>query len=147
MKKMLQIFISTIYIILIVSPAFAGEEQDRFLEAKKKCISQEWYEAITLFEEFLDDFPESRNNDDARFWIAYSLEKIPGEQSEAFIAYSNLTSSQPESPWTDDAIMHQINLAEMFIREGKDQYREFLYEKLESDIDEVKYQNVRCCAN
>lgn len=141
MTKMLQIFIVIIYITLSVSPGIASEDQDRFLEAKKKCINQEWYEAITLFERFLEDFPESRNNDDARFWIAYSLEKIPGKQSEAFIAYSNLTSNQPESPWTDDAIMHQINLAETFIREGMDQYREFLYENLESDIDEVKYRS------
>ena len=141
MTKMLQIFIAIIYVTLSVSPGIASEDQERFLEAKKKCINQEWYEAITLFESFLEDFPESRNNDDARFWIAYSLEKIPGKQSEAFMAYSNLTSNQPESPWTDDAIMHQINLAETFIREGMDQYREFLYENMESEIDEVKYRS------
>ena len=141
MIKKLQILLVLIAMMFFASYSMANDEQDSFLEAKRKSHNQEWQEAITLFEQFIEDFPDSKKSDDARFWIAYSLEKIPGEQTEAFMAFAKLTSEYPESSWTDDAIMHQINLAETFIREGQDQYREFLYDKLESEIEEVKYRS------
>jgi GWxTD domain-containing protein len=127
--------------MLLASNSMASDEQERFLEAKKMHHNQQWQEAITLFEKFLEDYPDSRRADDARFWIAYSLEKIPGEQQQAFMAFAKLTSDFPESPWADDAIMHQISLTETLIREGQDQYREFLYEKLNSENEEIKYRS------
>ncbi len=139
-KKLLNL-LSFFLIIVIAFPLYANDEQDKFMEGKELCISQKWLDAITSFEEFLEKYPDSRYSDDASFWIAYSLEKLPGKQKEAFMAFSSFTEKFPESNWKDDAIMHQINLAEGFVRKGEDQYREFLYTMLNSEYDEIKYRS------
>lgn len=137
--RYLSITISCImFLSLIATDCIAGDEQDLFLSAKKKCIDQEWYEAINHFEQLLEKYPRSRYEDDARFWIAYSLEKIPEKQEEAFFAFSDFVADLKQSPWVDDALSHQINLAEQFIRSGKDQYRQFLYNLLNSEMNEIR---------
>ena len=133
-------YLSFFIIIICVSQLTAGEEQDMFLEAKKKCIAQEWREAINLMEEFLDTYPESRHADDAKFWIGYCQEKIPGRQKDAFITYDALVNRYPQSPWVDDAIVHQIDLAEQFVRDGKEQYRKFLSDKMQSPQDDIRHR-------
>jgi GWxTD domain-containing protein len=128
-------------VLVLFSSVYGNDEQDRFMEAKKKCMSQEWREAINMLQDFLEEYPASRYADDAQFWIAYSLEKIPGQQNEAFMAFAELVNSQPQSAWTDDAIVHQIDLAQTFVREGKDQYLNFLHQHLNSEHSEVKYRS------
>jgi hypothetical protein len=120
---------------------FAQSESDAremFLDAKEKCIEQQWREAIDLLEELLQKYPTSRYQDDAKFWIAYSLEKIPGSSVDAFFKYSELVNDSPSSPWKDDAIMHQIMLAEQFVRGGQEQYRSFLREKLGTAMSQIR---------
>src|SRR5210317_1955046 len=141
MIKKLPNLLSFFLIIVIAFPLYANDEQDKFMEAKELCINQEWLDAITSFEEFLEEYPDSRYNDDANFWIAYSIEKLPEKQKEAFLAFASFTEKYPESNWKDDAIMHQISLAEGFVRNREDQYREFLYTMLNSEFDEIKYRS------
>jgi hypothetical protein len=116
----------------------AGEARRIYMEAKKEGIKREFTNAIDLFEKLLTEYPESSYSDDARFWIGYYLEKIPDKQMAAFSAFSNLIESHPTSPWKDDAIVHQIGLAEQFIRKGLNQYNTFLYEMLESENSDIR---------
>jgi GWxTD domain-containing protein len=125
-------FLSLLAVILYTAQASADDERSMFMDAKKKCISQDWRAAIDLLEEFLDKYPESRNADDAKFWIGYCEERIPGRQSDAFFTYEALVKKYPSSSWVNDARVHQIGLAEEFVRDGKDQYKTFLNSQLQS---------------
>lgn len=118
----------------------AADEKDLFLDAKKLCIEQQWPQAIDMFEELLEKYPASRYTDDAKFWIAFCLEKMPDKQQEAFFAFSDLIARFSDSPWQDDALSHQINLATQFVKNGQEQYREFLVNQLNSDNEEIRYR-------
>ncbi len=119
-------------------PLMADDEGAMFLDAKKKCIAQEWQEAMGMMEHFLEKYPDSRHADDAKFWIGYCQEKIPGRENEAFFTYDALVNRFSQSPWVNDARVHQIGLAEEFIRDGKEQYRRFLSEQLKSPQPDIR---------
>jgi len=137
----LSLCIVAIYILLGIVMGFMDNEENKarelYLDAKKKCIEQKWSEAIALFKEFLEKYPDSRYRDDAKFWVGYAMEKSPGMQSEAFLTYADLVTNHPGSAWVDDAQIHQIILAERFVGQGLDQYKAFLLEKLQSDLVDV----------
>lgn len=116
----------------------ASEARKIYMEAKKKGIERKHTESINLFEKLLAEYPESSYSDDARFWIGYYMEKIPDKQMEAFSCFANLIENHSNSPWKDDAIIHQIGLAEQFIRKGLNQYTTFLYEMLESENSDIR---------
>jgi hypothetical protein len=128
------------FIICGVTLSIAQNDDARkmFMEAKQKCIDQKWHDAIDLFETLLQNYPSSRYRDDAKFWIAYSLEKIPESSIDAFFNFAELVKESPNSPWKDDAIMHQIKLAEEFVRAGQEQYRRFLREKMTFKMPQIR---------
>jgi len=135
-QKLIRLFPIILIIVYVITLA-ADDERDMFLDAKKKCLTQEWREAINLMEEFLEKYPGSRHADDAKFWIGYCQEKIPGRLGDAFFTYEALVRGFPESPWVNDALVHQIGLAEQFVRDGKEQYRRFLSEQLQSAQSDI----------
>lgn len=141
------ILVSIFLFLVMLTHAFAipgdeqGEGQVLYNEAKKMCIYQKWTDAINIFEELLHKYPSSRYTDDAKFWLGYSLEKVPGKQMDSFQAYTSLIESFPNSPWVDDAAVHQISLAEQFIKEGNEQFRSFLLQRLKSSIPEVRHRS------
>jgi len=102
-------------------------------KAKKEFLKQNWDDAIELFQKLIDEFPNSNYQDDAHFWLGYCLEKKGGDEMEAFLAFDKLSKKFPNSPWVDDAIVHQISLAEQFVSQGKDQYIDFLADKLNNE--------------
>ena len=111
-----------------------------YQDAKRLSFDKEWTRAISQFEELLDKYPGNRYEDDAKFWIGYCLEKLPGKKQQAFDVYSQLIINYPQSPWVDDAQMHQIELAAEFIYEGKQSYKQFLYEKMRKEQPEIQYR-------
>ncbi len=117
-----------------------SEAREMYLEAKMKCVEQEWTAAIEILENLLDKFPISRYADDAKFWIGYCLEKIPDQRIEAFDIFAQLVSKYPNSPWRDDAEVHQINMAEQFVHDGEATYRTFLYEKMTNEQNDIRYR-------
>jgi len=64
-------FLSVLALMLFTAQASADDERSMFMDAKKKCISQDWRTAINLLEQYLEKYPDSRNADDAKFWIGY----------------------------------------------------------------------------
>jgi hypothetical protein len=122
--------------------AFNYENNARELydKGKKHCLKQEWQKAVDTFQEFITQYPESQYVDDVQFWHAYSLEKMPNKKYEAFEIFSNLPDDFPDSPWADDAVVHQIQLAEEFAGTGDEVYLVFLRNKLNSGNHGIRYR-------
>jgi len=127
-------------VILNASLLFAQEDDFKlFNEAMDLRIQRDWDRALETYRLLKQKFPSSKYVDDAEFWSAYILEE-QGKDEEAFSAYQQLKENYPTSPWSDDATLHQIGLAEKFMRQGKKNYERFLLDHLESPDKNVKYQ-------
>jgi GWxTD domain-containing protein len=126
--------------LLFTTAIFADAGDDLFKKAKKKTVSQEWNEAIALYEEFIQEYAGHKNEDDAFFWLAYCLKKKNPDDIQAFLAFDELINTFPNSAWVDDAIVHQVGMAAHFVESGKDEFVEFLYENLDSENDQIRQQ-------
>jgi len=138
MKRKYIFLISLVFLILswgTNSYSFEYQNADVKLynKAKNEFLKQNWHKAIESFQKLIDEFPHSNYQDDAHFWLGYCLEKKAGNEMEAFLAFDKLSKNFPNSPWADDAIIHQISLAEQFVIQGKDQYLDFLADKLNEE--------------
>lgn len=143
----LKLFSSSLLFIILslpISIGFAQENEEAvrklYQKAKKQSIAQKWDGAINLFQQLIDEHPNSQYKDDAYFWVAYCLEKRKDSEIDAFTTFERLVNNFPESPWVDDAIIHQISLAELFVRQGNEQYLTFLIEKLNNDEPTTRQQ-------
>jgi hypothetical protein len=117
-----------------------GKMRNDYQAAKMKAADQKWAEAIGLFNEFQEKYPGSKYEDDVLFWTGYSQEQLPGHRQEAFDNYTKLVNKFPNSTWVDDALGHQITLAEQFILQGKEGYKEFLYEQMSKEEKDIQYR-------
>lgn len=123
--------------LLAALPAIA-DDRDRYMEGKEACVNQQWDRAIAVFEGLLATYPQSDYADDAHFWIAYSLEKSPGRMADAFSAFQRLVDGYPHSSWRDDALVHQVQIAEGLVHKGQEGFRSFLVDHLSADLPEVR---------
>ncbi|MEE4312316.1 MAG: GWxTD domain-containing protein [candidate division KSB1 bacterium] len=122
-----------------VSTLFGQNDFTLYKQARKLTIEKKWNKAIQSFNKLRDRYPESRYRDDADFWNAYILEK-QGELEDAFFTYQEVIDKHPKSAWVDDAVIHQIFLAETFVRNGKESYAEFLKQKLDDPDVNIRNQ-------
>lgn len=135
------LFIGGAFIFCI--PVAAQDDSTLFREAKTFMFQQKYEEAISRYELLKLKYPESQYSDDSEFWSAYILEQ-QGKYALAFTAFQNLIQKYPNSPWVDDAAVHQIDLAERFVREGQDSYLSVLTSNLQSPYTNVRYQAALC---
>ena len=132
-----------IFLICLISGLSAqdpDEMRNAYQAAKMKGVDQKWEEAIALFDEFLQKYPDSKYEDDVLFWMGYSKQELPGQSQEAFDTYSKLVNNFPNSTWVDDAQRRQITLAETFIMQGKNVYKEFLYAQLRKEEKDIQFR-------
>lgn len=133
-------FLALIFVVAISIPLLTAQEDfELFNEAMELRIQCEWDAALQKYQLLKQKYPSSKYVDDAAFWSAYILEE-QGKDKEAFKAYQSIKQKYPNSPWADDATMHQIGLAEKFVKQGQNSYRSFLTKELESPHKNVKYQ-------
>lgn len=132
------IFLSSV-LVLATTNLIAQEDFTLFNEAMELRIQREWEKALEKYDLLKLNYPDSKYVDDVEFWSAYILEE-QGKESEAFTAYEEMKNKHPQSPWVDDATRHQIGLAEKFVKQGQEGYKEFLTKNLDSPYKNVKYQ-------
>jgi len=120
--------------------AQTNDSDDLLKRAKVKCIEQQWDEAIALLHPVSHDCKGYMNCDEAIFWLAYSIEKKGREPELAFKYFAKLNEEYPAGPWTDDACMHLIGIAEKLIMQGRLDYMEYLAELLTSRFDQIRRQ-------
>jgi len=65
--------------------------------------SSEYTNAITAFQQLINNFPDSSYADDAQYYIGYINEKKLGYYIQALLEYQELINNYPDSPYTDDA--------------------------------------------
>ncbi|MBD3290660.1 GWxTD domain-containing protein [candidate division KSB1 bacterium] len=117
----------------------ADEDFKLYKKAKKETFNKKWDAAIENYRELMMKYPDSRYADDAHFWISYVFEN-KGELLKAFDEYQAMIVKSPSSVWVDDALIHQISIAEEFVKNGQNRYRKFLRSMLTHDIKNVRYQ-------
>jgi tetratricopeptide (TPR) repeat protein len=137
--KIVTFFALIIVLVLLVPLLRAQEDFNLFNEAMELRIQREWNRALEKYQSLKQRYPDSKYVDDAEFWSAYILVE-QGKDTDAFTAYQSMKQKYPDSPWADDATMHQIGLAEKFVKQGQDSYKSFLTEELKSPHKNVKYQ-------
>jgi len=65
--------------------------------------SGEYTNALTAFQQLVNDFPDSQYADDAQYYIGYINEKKLGYYIQALLKYQELINNYPDSPYADDA--------------------------------------------
>ena len=65
--------------------------------------SGEYTNALTTFQQLVNDFPDSQYADDAQYYIGYINEKKLGYYIQALLEYQELINNYPDSPYADDA--------------------------------------------
>ncbi|OFW47377.1 MAG: hypothetical protein A2163_06590 [Actinobacteria bacterium RBG_13_35_12] len=65
--------------------------------------SAEYTNALTTFQQLVNDFPDSQYADDAQYYIGYINEKKLGYYIQALLEYQKLINHYPESSYADDA--------------------------------------------
>ncbi len=81
------------------------EAQQAYQDAYKLILQGHWRRALETFREYLTKYPQSHYEDDARFWVCYSLEHSGVDDEEVFHAYNAFITDYPDgkSSWDDDA--------------------------------------------
>lgn len=65
--------------------------------------SGEYTNALTAFQQLVNDFPDSPYADDAQYYIGYTNEKKLGYYIQALLEYQELINNYPDSSYADDA--------------------------------------------
>jgi TolA-binding protein len=78
----------------------AGE---RFRDLRK-LYHENAEKAVKGFREFIEEFPDDDLTDDARYWLAMSLERARAKPEQIVEAYQALVDKHPKSEWADDAL-------------------------------------------
>jgi TolA-binding protein len=73
--------------------------------------SAEYANALTIFQQLINDFPDSQYADDAQYYIGYINEKKLGYYIQALLEYQELISNYPDSSYADDA---QLGIANCY---------------------------------
>ncbi|MBN2093366.1 GWxTD domain-containing protein [candidate division KSB1 bacterium] len=123
----------------VLSAATNNEEAKKlYQKARDKCLDQKWKDALKIFSEINDKYPENRYQDDALFWKAYCLEKMESNPMDVFLAYDVLITKYPKSSWTDDAVIHQIGIAEKNAKFDEKFYLQFLIDELSDSNADIQ---------
>jgi hypothetical protein len=140
-KIVFAVCISMAFLISVLNAQDPDEMRNAYQEAKMAGLNQNWTLAIAMFDEFQERYPDSKYEDDVLFWTGYAHQQLPGHAQESFNTYSRLVNNHPNSTWADDALRHQVTLAEQFILEGNDVYKEFLYNQLGKEDKDIQFRS------
>lgn len=135
MKSVTNLIGPVLLSLTLVFPLLADDDKDSdelFEKATEYRVKQEWEKATSEFEKFLQRFPNSEYEDDARFWYAYSLENLPGQEEKAFAAFGDFVEEYTISDWQLAAIVHQLKLAEKLVSQGHEDYQSFVNDQLDA---------------
>ena len=119
-------FIVIISIMLFQQGFSIGVKDDDanklYQEAYNLVLDKNWAEAIEKFEILLDKYSNSIWEDDAQFWMCYSLEQKNNDLEGSFGCFEDFVQSYEDSKWRDDAIQNLTRLARELEKEGKAEY-------------------------
>jgi len=112
------------------------EEQEVFLKAKQFVYERKWSEAVKALEQYLPGSKEQSLTAEARYWLAYSLNKNADDADEsdleielkqkAFKVLSELIQRYPDNRWVKDSRFLSVEIAEDLVELGLSSYKKYL---------------------
>jgi hypothetical protein len=152
-------------LLLALIPAAAAQavyysgdkEMERFLSAKEAVYDREWEKAHSRMESYLQRYPDGRYEEEARYWMARSLNQMSREANKApdmirlkkrsIENLDTLLGKFPESIWKDDAKMLRLEVAAQLALLGDQEARHYIQEIVtEENREEVQLQKVALAA-
>lgn len=124
----------------------ADKETKTFLDAKSQVFEREWKEAGNRLERYLDQYPEGRYVEEARYWLARSLNQQSREEKRAddvirlkkrsIENLNTLLDKHPESIWKDDARTLRVEVSAELALLGLAEYQQYIQEIVEGQNEE-----------
>ena len=143
-KKNLQIFYSAVIIsaTVIITSAFGQISQDsfQFQQCKKLIHKRVWQKAASCCSTFTVNYPHSIYTDNALFWQGFALEQQGNRTEDALKVFMTLNNKYPDSPWSDDASVHQILLAKKLTIKKDKNYINLIYNFLSDTNTTIQFQ-------
>ena len=99
---------------------------------------EDYTNALTTFQQLLEDFPDSPYADDAQYYIAYINEKKFGYYSKALLEYYQLLIDYPNSIWADDA---QLGMGNCYYANGEYSNAIVEYQKAINDYPDSSFHD------
>jgi len=99
--------------------------------------SGEYTNALTTFQQLINDFPDSQYADDAQYYIGYINEKKLGYYIQALLEYQELINNYPDSSYADDA---QLGIGNCYYATYDYSHAIESYQKLIDDYPESSLQ-------
>ena len=139
---------------------YQNKELEQFFKVKTQVFSRGWAVVRSGMEQYLKDYPSGKMRDEALYWLAQSLDRLAGEESEtsrvivlkrsALEALDRLIREFPVSLWRDDAQEFRVRIAGQLVLLGEAQYRTIILDALKtqnkSEVD-VKITALRSLAD
>jgi len=98
--------------------AFQKRDTEAYNACRNLIHARKWNKAVTCCSLFVRIHPSSSLADDALFWQAFALEQSHRDDSAALALYRSVETEYPQSPWADDAVIHQIGLEKKLAARG-----------------------------
>jgi hypothetical protein len=133
--------IMTAVLVLFVATAADGsykpdKETSAFLKAKEEVFDRDWEGAIRQMESYLDQYPKGRFEEEARYWMARSLNQMSRDakqagdvirlKEQAIQSVDVLLEKYPESIWKDDALTLRMETAAQLALLGDEEYQHYI---------------------
>lgn len=83
-----------------------------FRQGKESIEKQDWTRASVVLDNFISTYPKDKNIDQALYWLAFALKKQT-KYVEAEQKLRRLLKMFPQSSWSEDAAVMQIELASL----------------------------------
>lgn len=107
------------------SPGWASSPEKHLDRARKDMAREKWDSAWAHLERLLLEHGDSSLADDAHFWQAVILERR-GRLQEALQTFSNFLQAYPHSELYDNAVAHQIHIAQKLFLDGRPQFKRLI---------------------
>jgi tetratricopeptide (TPR) repeat protein len=134
-----------IIIFLAIAGSFAAAAQEPpderlFQKAKTLFFDERWEDAQEMFEDLLDDYPESSLVSQATFYKAECLSRRKGREEEALEAYKDyLSSRERNESLSEQAETSIIDLAYELYKDDEEGYLDEIEKRLENPNRVIRY--------
>jgi tetratricopeptide (TPR) repeat protein len=110
-----------------------------YQQARRYIYRKDWPRAIETLNELITNNPKSNYIDASYYWLGYCNNKL-NMKEEAFKNLQYLVTNFPHSPWSDDAQVLMVGIAEELVQNGELEYGFHLINNISRQIENV---NVR----
>src|SRR5215204_464977 len=80
-----------------------------FTQGRSFVDAQQWQQAASIFDRFVEQYPQDKNLDAALYWLAYANNR-QGKPGAAEEPLKRLLQSYPSSRWADDAKVLRVEV-------------------------------------